>query len=85
MAAGKAGLLGQRQEEAEEGFIFAAAEAPETLQAPKLADFLHGATGQRAVFKGRFQSLFGHVGNADVQPCCHLCRGYRGNEKGTAS
>ncbi|MGF6173607.1 hypothetical protein [Ensifer sp. 4252] len=51
MAAGRAGLFGQRQEEAEEGFIFAAAEAPETLQAPKLTDFLYGATGSGRDFR----------------------------------
>ncbi|WP_162254171.1 hypothetical protein, partial [Ensifer sp. Root142] len=45
MATGRAGRFSQRQEEADESFIFAAAEAPETLQAPKLADFLYGATG----------------------------------------
>ncbi|KQU82142.1 hypothetical protein ASD00_08885 [Ensifer sp. Root31] len=33
MATGRAGRFSQRQEEADESFIFAAAEAPETLQA----------------------------------------------------
>ncbi|WP_312367687.1 hypothetical protein, partial [Ensifer sp.] len=82
--AGGTGFFHQRQEEAEPGFIFASTEEPETLQAPKLADFLHGATELRRVFADPFKAL---PGQAARQPPYRRALGNRcgANEKGTPS